>query len=327
MINSRPNKILVIRLSSLGDILLTTPLVRSLKKRGIQIDYLLREQYADTIRHNPNISSLWFYNEKPELIGSLVSEGYSAVIDLQNNLRSRRITGKLNCPVYRFKKHSLDKFLLVRFKINRLKDLPQIPERYALAAEDVLEGFRLDAQGLEIFLPEGVTTSLAADKDYVGLCPGARHTTKQWPEQYYIQLGRLLAEKGFTPVLFGGKSDIEICGRIAREVPGAVDLSSDNQLFQTAADMRSCRAVVCNDSGLMHTACAAGVPVVSIFGSTVKEFGFAPYKNSGFVIENEGLACRPCTHIGREKCPLGHFKCMKEISVGMVFEKLSRLTA
>jgi ADP-heptose:LPS heptosyltransferase len=89
--------------------------------------------------------------------------------------------------------------------------------------------------------------------------------------------------------------------------------------------MKKCKAVICNDSGLMHTACAVGTPVLTFFGSTVKEFGFTPYRNKNLILENNSLSCRPCSHIGRDKCPKNHFKCMKELTPEIVFNKLNQL--
>ena len=120
-------------------------------------------------------------------------------------------------------------------------------------------------------------------------------------------------EAGLRIALLGGRSDIEICARLSEKIKDSLNLCSNNELFQTAAAMRRCKAVVCNDSGLMHLACAVGVPVITIFGSSVREFGFAPYKCKNLILENKNLKCRPCSHIGRESCPKGHFKCMRDI--------------
>ena len=89
--------------------------------------------------------------------------------------------------------------------------------------------------------------------------------------------------------------------------------------------MKECKAIVCNDSGLMHTACAMKVPVLALFGSTIREFGFTPYNNKNLILENKTLSCRPCTHIGRENCPKNHFKCMLELSPGDAYNKLIEL--
>jgi heptosyltransferase-2 len=316
-------KILIIRLSSLGDILLTTPVVRAIKNKfpEAKIDFLLRKEYQETYKYNPNISKLLILDRGDkisEIISALKSTGYDLVIDLQNNFRSRKITRNLNSKVYRYNKPTLNKFFLVNFKINRFDKILKIPEMYS----NSWKGIELDEKGPELFLPNDIETRIHDENNIIGFCPGSKHFTKQWLEEYFISLGKSLVEKRFKIVLFGGKEDQEICKRIANEINGAVNLSSDNKLLNMAAEMKKCRLIVCNDSGLMHTATAVDAPVVALFGSTVEEFGFFPYKSQSLVLENKSLNCRPCSHIGRSECPKGHFKCMKEITPQIVFDKL-----
>ncbi|MDP4172358.1 MAG: glycosyltransferase family 9 protein [Bacteroidota bacterium] len=311
---SNANRIIIIRLSSLGDILLTTPLIRSIKKNfeNIKIDFLLREEYKDTLSYNPYINKSYFYqrNDNSKVFESLSSSKYDLCIDLQNNLRSSKFASLLNCSKVKFQKHTIDKFLLVNFKINRLRGLPPIPVRYASS----LKGFQLDDEGLDLFLPEGLKTSVKKQGNTIGFCPGSRHLTKMWPEEYFIELGNMLVSEGFNIALLGGKSDREVCKRISEKIPLSVDLSNNDDLLGIASEMKNCKLIVCNDSGMLHTACAVKTPVAVFFGSTVGEFGFIPYNNRNLILQNNCLSCRPCSHIGREKCPKGHFKCMLEVT-------------
>ena len=313
------NKILIIRLSSLGDILLTTPFVRSLRQQnpGIIIDFLLKEQYSAVLDNNPYISNIYHYKSGNELIEKLSSNSYTLIIDLQNNKRSGRITSALNVPVRKFEKRSIDKFLLVNFRINRLKNAPPVPEKYS----ETLPGFKVDGKGNELFLSEMKNPSQAETVMHIGMAPGSRHLTKMWPKEYYIELANMLINKGYKIILLGGKSDRAICSEIA-EASGAVDLSNDDMLTETAKNIKKCSLVICNDSGLMHTATAVNVPVCVFFGSTVEEFGFTPYKSKNLILENNLLSCRPCSHIGRESCPLGHFRCMLEITPQVALERI-----
>ena len=318
------NTVLVIRLSSLGDILLTTPLIRSLKDQypSIQIDFLLKEQYKDTLQFNPYLSNIYILNENYDELATIISKNkYDLIIDLQNNFRSHKLTRKTWSKKVRFKKHDFKKMLLVKFKINVLKDLPQIPVRYS----NTIRGFNLDDKGLDVFIPENKVTNLTEGNNYIGLAPGSRHFTKMWPGYYYIYLCKMLTVNDFNVVLFGGKNDKNVCNEISELFPKAINLCNDDDILQTVTDMKRCRAIICNDSGLMHTACAAGVPVVSFFGSTVKEFGFTPYKSKNLILENNSLSCRPCSHIGRDKCPKSHFNCMKEITPQMAFKNINLL--
>ncbi len=321
---SKFNKVLIIRLSSFGDILLTTPFVRSLKNQypKIEIDYILREEYSDLLRFNPYLKKIFKFkrDEKENLktLSEIKKTNYDLIIDLQNNLRSKKIIADSNPVTVRFSKKTWRKFLLVKFKINHLKDAPQIPVRYA----QTITGFQLDKNGLDLFTDRTADTRLTGKENLIGFCPGARHYTKRWLKEYYIKLGIKLTKAGCTIVLFGGSIDLELCAEISKEIPGSIDASTNDDILQTAADMKLCKAVVCNDSGLMHAAAASGTQVIAIFGSTVKEFGFTPYNCKYLILENKSLNCRPCTHIGRDSCPKKHFKCMKLIKPDFVFEQI-----
>ena len=318
----KSNKILIIRLSSLGDILLTTPFVRSLKKQypKLKIDFLLREQYKDSMLLNSNINSLITiqkdYDVK-ETKEQLLKNNYDLVIDLQNNFRSRKISKGISNKIVRFKKPALNKFLLVKTKINLFREIIPIPVRYAAT----IPNFNLDEKGLEIFTDSEISPLFEKDKIYIGICPGSRHKTKMYPEEYFIELGNKLTETGKKIILFGGKDDIEVCEKISKLIPGSVNLSNNNEMLKTSANMKMCKAIICNDSGLMHLSLASNIPVIAIFGSTVRDFGFAPYKGKNLVLENNSLSCRPCSHIGLEDCPKKHFKCMLELSPQFVFQK------
>lgn len=324
---SKLNKILIIRLSSLGDILLSTPFIRAIKSQfpDIKIDMLLREEYADVVKINPYLNKKFLFKKDDKsnnvLIEQLKNTNYELVIDLQNNLRSKKIVSSLKTTSVKFDKRSFDKFLLVNFKINKLKEAPQIPVRYSNTIQDL----KLDKGGLDLFTDKSANEELIGNNSLIGFCPGARHFTKRWLKEYFVELGNKLTQDGYTIVLFGGRIDKEICEEINKAIPGSINLANDDDLLQTVADMKLCKVVVCNDSGLMHTATATGTKVIAIFGSTVKEFGFAPYNCNNLILENNSLTCRPCSHIGRSNCPKKHFDCMKSIKPGFVFEKIQSI--
>ncbi len=316
-------RILVIRFSSLGDVLLTTPFLRVLQEKipSSKIDYLIRTSFADAIKLNPNVNKIFSWqtpDELESLVNSLREENYDFVIDLQNNFRSKKVIKKLGRESFAFVKPNLKKFLLVQFKINLLKEIKTIPERYV----EAVPGLELDKKGLELFLSKSIMSKLRSNKPTIGLIPGAFHFTKRWHIEYYAKLGNMFTHEGYQVVIFGGKSDREICGNLQRKIESSVDLSNDNNLLQAATDMKKCKLIVCNDSGLMHTATAVNVPVVSIFGSTVREFGFAPFGVKNLIVENENLSCRPCSHIGKAVCSKQHFKCMAELTPKLVYAKI-----
>jgi heptosyltransferase-2 len=321
------NKILVIRLSSLGDILLTTPLNRALKNMNtkLQLDFVLREEYEELLKNNPHINRIYKYTnhkfEKQIVFNSILDEEYDLVIDLQNNIRSKELVRMLKCPVIKFKKNNIKKFLLVRFKINKLKNADPIPIRYA----NVLFNISLDEEGLDFFTDNQINSGLNSTDNFIGLCPGAKHFTKQWPKEYFIKLGKKLESEGYKIVLFGGVEEVKTCDEIEKKLQNVLNLCNTS-ILQLGADMKMCKAIYTNDSGLMHLATAVKVPVISIFGSTVKEFGFFPYKARSVVLENKELTCRPCTHIGRSSCPEGHFNCMNQVTPDNAFNALKMVT-
>lgn len=322
---SKFNKILIIRFSSLGDVLLTTPLIRTLKSLypHIEIDFLVREEFKSTLLNNPHINKLIplkrDYDNK-QVRNEIITANYNMIIDLQNNLRSRRLTKNISKNIVRYKKPYLNRILLVKLKINRFKEIIPIPVRYANSIPD----FRLDDKGLELFSSTN-NSILLKEGNYIGFCPGSKHITKMWPKEYFVELGNELNKLNYKIVLFGGRDDIEICNEISSQIDGSVNLANNNDLLELAANMKFCKAVVCNDSGLMHTSLAVNIPVVSLFGSTVKEFGFFPYKGNSIVLENNSLTCRPCSHIGLDKCPKGHLNCMKSITPALVLEQTLKL--
>lgn len=315
-------KILVIRLSSLGDVLLTSPFIRVLRKKypNAQIDFFVKKQYSQIYKCNPNISNVIEFTKENsnEIFRKIIDAKYDIAVDLQNNLRTSAILRKLACKKYFFRKRNLLKFLLVKFKINRLKDFPLIPDRYIYSFPELLP----DNKGLELFLPENQQKNEFSPKR-IALCPGSKHFTKMWPFEYYKALSKMLLAENYEVVLVGGKDDSETCEKLCMEVKGIKNWVSDNDIFDISAKLKSCNIVICNDSGMMHTACAVDKPLIAIFGPTVKELGFFPYNNpKAIVLENGNLKCRPCTHIGGSKCPKKHFECMISIKPDKVFETI-----
>jgi heptosyltransferase-2 len=319
------NNILIIRFSSLGDVLLTTPVVRSLKLKYLdsKISFLVKKEFSDVYRFNPRLSNLYIFDKQaqdlPALIKELKKQNFDLVIDLQNNFRSRKIARKLKTNVITYHKNSLEKLLLVNFKINLLKNAPPIPYRYAGAIEQEL----LDDKGLEIFTEQ--EEGEYSQEVLIGLAPGSKHFTKRWPKEYFLELGKMIEDAGFATALLGGASERELCKEICSGLRHAVDFSNNNDLFATINNLNKLKLLICNDSGLMHAACAVNVPVFTIFGSSVKEFGFTPFRNKGIIFENSSLQCRPCSHIGRESCPKKHFKCMMDIKPETVFGEIKNI--
>jgi lipopolysaccharide heptosyltransferase II len=304
-----PDKILFIRLSSLGDIVLTAPVVAAARERYPQarIDFCTKAEYAQIVKQIPGIDGIIEVQKEVmnEARGEIAKAEYDAIIDLHNNFRSRKLTSGLR-GVARVHKRSLRRWLIVKTKRNWMKGQPDVIGRYFEAAGTLLE---ISDDGSAPSLSTSGTASRS-----IAICPGSKHWNKQWPVEYYIELAKALSAKGFQIELFGSKDDREVCAMIATEIPSALDHSGKLSLSELPQAIAKCAFAITNDSGLMHIASAIGLPTLSFFGPTVKEFGFAPRSSKANVLENAGLYCRPCTKIGLDHCPEKHFRCMREIT-------------
>jgi lipopolysaccharide heptosyltransferase II len=341
------NKTLVIRFSSIGDIVLASPLLRLLRARFPkgQIDFVTRKEYAELVRFNQNLNRTYEFDAGSGFEGlrklkkTIREERYDLLVDLHDSLRSkflRSIRGPKRVVV---DKRILERSMLVQFKKNVFKDVVSVVDRYIETLKEF--GVKNDGKGLELHIPDEVlfrvsgqlsTLELSRFEKVIALCPGARHFTKRWPAERFARVGAAFVQKLNAKVLlFGGVSDEPLCKQIAWEINNeagadrASSLAGRLGLLETAAAMQFCDVVITNDSGLMHIATAMQRRIVAIFGSTVKEFGFFPYDPSAIVIERPGLACRPCSHIGRGDCPEHHFRCMMDIEPEQVLLRTREL--
>jgi ADP-heptose:LPS heptosyltransferase len=334
-LNENIKKILIIRLSSIGDIILTTELVRltKLKFAGSEIDFLVSKHFSNVLAHNPNIDNLILYDKnksRNEILSN--RKEYDLVIDLQNNSRSKQFSKNISENILRYKKNRFKKLLLVYFK-TRNNPVPPIPSVYLDCLSEF--GIKSDGKGLEFWLVDERKkyTPLSRTKSNIirkiGLAPGAHHLTKQWPKEYFKQLILDLNEKYDNIIfyIFGGENEINtsefICGNLKNI--NITDFTGKLTISQTAEKIDRCDLFISNDTGLAHIAAARKVNLAVIFGSTVPEFGFSPYGTNSVIIENNDINCRPCTHIGRTKCPKSHFNCMKDINSREIINSIEKL--
>ena len=304
--------------------LLTTPVIRALKAKypGSSLHFLVKQEYSDAVKYHPGLSKVIEYkiDRLEEILDEIKTADINFVIDLQNNFRSRKIVKLLGVESYKYVKPSLKKILLAKLGINLYKTIKSIPEMYVAN----IPGVALDEKSPEIFLPGEQSAIETGKETLIGLCPGAKHFTKRWPAQYFIDLGNRLVKKGYCIIILGGADENDLCNDIASKIPGSINPGHKNDLFELAGDMKKCKLIFCNDSGLMHLATALDIPVITFFGSSVKEFGFAPYKSQNSILENNSLSCRPCSHIGRDKCPKKHFDCMNTITPAMAYKEFEK---
>ncbi|MCX7930672.1 MAG: glycosyltransferase family 9 protein, partial [Chlorobi bacterium] len=253
------------------------------------------------------------------------------VVDLQCNLRSWAIRRKKAPEILRYAKHRIEKLALVWFKM-RCVHIGHVAERYiqALAPLDVVD----DGDGLELWLPDERGEAVypprmrsVPDTPALGIAPGARHATKQWIPDNFIALAQTFQKRGWQIILLGSAAERTLCASIARQLESSLTLDvSGSSLYDSVRAVDHCCVVVANDSAVVHLAAARRIPVVTIYGSTVPELGFTPFRVPHRVVE-ANVWCRPCSHIGRARCPLGHFACMRAITPHRVIaavEELSR---
>ncbi len=311
-------KFLIIRFSSIGDIVLTTPVVRNLKKQieNAEIHYLTKKQYAGILETNPYVDKVHVLDESfSELIPKLRAEYYHYVIDLHKNLRTLRVKRALRNTSFSFNKINWEKWLMVNLKINKLPNL-HIVDRYLDTVKVFID--ENDLKGLDYFIPqkdEVDITSLPENfhTGYIAFAIGAQHATKKLPDEKIISICRKINK---PIVLLGDKHDSIVAEKVVNEVEGKIyNACGKYNLNQSASLVKQAELLITHDTGLMHIAAAFKKKIISVWGNTIPEFGMYPYLSGegSEIIEVKGLKCRPCTKIGFSKCPKKHFKCMNDI--------------
>lgn len=316
-------KILIIRFSSIGDIVLTTPVLRCIREQvdDVELHYLTKKAFEPVLAANPYIDKLHFLeNSLSATIAELKLENFDHIIDLHHNLRTLIIKKKLRKPSTSFNKLNLQKFLLINFRINTLPK-EHIVDRYLRTAEFL--GVKNDGAGLDYFLFGNHHLTLLlppSHQQYIALVIGAQHATKRLPVVRLIELCRLIKK---PVVLLGGPDDVERGETIAAASGDHIFNGCGKfKLDQSAFLVKMAQSVITHDTGLMHIAAAFKKPIQSIWGNTVPEFGMYPYlAKESHIYEVEGLPCRPCSKIGYEKCPRGHFKCMNLINLTAISQE------
>ena len=321
-------KILVIRFSSIGDIVLTTPVIRCLRSQlpDVELHVLTKPSYRALYAANPNIDKV--YELTPnlrELLKSLRRERYDFVVDLHKNWRSWRVRMALCRRSASFPKLDFRKFLYTKLKIGRMPQV-HVVDRYFKAVERL--GVHNDGQGLDFFFNEGDEMHYedlpeAFQDGFVAFVIGGQHATKVLPKEKVAEVCEAL---DYPVILVGGPEDAAHGEWIKQKVGKNVGNSCGSlTVGQSASLLKLADAVVTNDTGMMHIAAALRKPIVSVWGNTVPEFGMYPYLPQGMspavIIENRELKCRPCDKLGYARCPKGHFKCMNALDAKEIAEK------
>jgi lipopolysaccharide heptosyltransferase II len=327
-------KFLIIRFSSIGDVILTTPLIRCLRAAypESQIDFLVKKEFAIVLSQNPHISNSITFDKKAgkgELarIKTLVrNSGYTHILDIQKNIRSIYISNGSGAKVSSFSKKIFARDMLIRFNINLYKEVKPVYLRYFESADKL--GVAYDKCGTEVFPPisdSGKITGLLQENNYLPqfpllvVAPGAQWENKRWPVEGFAAAADTFCEQtGAKTILIGGPGDIEICNSVhsLMKTP-SLNLAGKLSLMGSAALLGKASMVFTNDTGMLHMAQAMKAPVVAVYGPTTRELGFFPIPENSRVAETE-ISCRPCTQKGLHHCPKKHFRCMNEIKPELV---------
>ncbi len=328
MNTSKIMKILIIRFSSIGDIVLTTPVIRCLSLQvNAEIHYLTKKNFQSILSSNPYVNKVWtIEKEVTEVQTKLKKENFDYIIDLHKNLRTLRLKTYLQKKSIAFNKLNIEKWLMVNFKINRLPNI-HIVDRYLETVKSL--DVQNDGKGLDYFIPKKDEVQLLEllkkeQSDFIinnqkvsAFVIGAAHATKRLPiEKISSICNKITKEKNHIIILLGGPNDIDRSIEILNNINGKViNLCGKLNLNQSASIIEQVDEVITHDTGLMHIAAAFQKKIISVWGNTIPEFGMYPYvtKEQFKIIEVTNLSCRPCSKIGHQKCPKGHFKCMKLI--------------
>ncbi|MCC6411420.1 MAG: glycosyltransferase family 9 protein [Saprospiraceae bacterium] len=307
-------KILVLRFSSIGDIVLTTPVVRCLHEQsGAEVHFLCKKPFASLFEGNPHLHRCWtFEKDVNEVIKDLRKEKFDFIADLHHNLRSLRVKLALRRPSASFNKRNWEKWLLVNLHINRMPD-EHIVQRYMATVKQL--GVRYDGRGLDFFIrPENeVSPQDLPPHPFVAVVIGAAHATKRLTDP---QITELCTSLKLPIVLLGGKEDAARGASIAEQAgPHVSNFCGKLNLQQSASVIKQAATVCTHDTGLMHMAAALNKNMVSVWGNTVPAFGMTPFypevsDAKHTLMEVKNLSCRPCSKIGYNVCPKGHFRCM-----------------
>ena len=337
MWDEAPKSVLVIQTAFIGDVVLTIPLLEAVKIlwAEAEMDVVVRPPAHNLLETLPYLRHIWVYDKHSRdggvggflrLAAQLRSKRYDLALLPHRSLRSGLLARIAGIPLrfgfsrgggkllhshripYPAARHEIVRNLQL---LTPFGPIPQVDPPVVLPAEEDLAA--VDHKLRDVKQP------------LMALAPGSVWFSKRWPEVYFAKLGRLLASAGHGIILIGGKEDQPLGHRVRGAIgTGCTNLCGELTLRQSVELLRRCQLLVTNDSAPTHLGVAAGTSVLTVFGSTVPEFGFAPYGPKGKSVAIE-LYCRPCTNHGRHKCPEKHFRCMRELTPERVHEEIQRM--
>ena len=325
-------KILLIRFSSIGDIVITSPVIRAVRNKypTAEIDFLTKKQFAHLVEHSTYLNQIvTLNNNEGETISELKANQYDLVIDLHKNLRTKRIKRALKTRWISYSKINIQKWLFSNFKVNLLRD-KHLVDRYfdSLTALDI----RNDNQGLEYFFPRVFQMNLDAhalkERTYIALTVGGTYYTKQIPEDIILEVIKRLDAP--LVLLGGGAADEEKAKQIVAKCNDGervINLCSQLSMHESAYVIKHAKSLITGDTGMMHIASAFDTPIEAVWGNTHPLFGMYAYRPENKNINNHqvDLPCNPCSKLGSDNCPRGHFKCMMDQDVAQIVKNCSSI--
>lgn len=329
-------KVLVIRFSAMGDIVLTTPFLRMFKNTypEYSVDFLMKKNYIDILKYNKNINDILTLKENNfwKLVSRIRQINYDMIIDLQMSIRSWLIsTLSGNLIKKNYKTRRLKRFILINFHKNFYHDITPVPLRFLDAAKNL--GVKDDGRGADFPVSQyelsNVKNRLTKDginntNFLIVLAPGAGRETKKWPAERYAKLCKYFIKSGYEVICIGDQKDSKSCDLITETSQKVKNYAGRLTLQQVAALLNQSKLLITNDTGVMHIGTAVCQNVIAIFGPTTEILGFFPFRGNASVIE-KNINCRPCSFHGTNTCPQKHFKCMRDISVQEVLDEAYKI--
>jgi len=323
-------KILFLRFSSIGDIVLTFPVVRAVSEQipNVEIHYATKNKFVELLSGCPCIFRIHsFTKSTSEIRAELLKENFECIIDLHNNLRSVSLSAYLNIKTYRYPKLNLQKWLLVNFKWNILRE-SHVVDRYFESVKKL--HVKNPRQNNTFHIPPEAEIRLedwgVRVKSFIAIALGAQFQTKQFP---FDKLTRLIDKLRDPIVLLGGENEVKLGHRIIDQFPNRkiVNFSGELSILQSAFVVKHAAILVTNDSGLMHIASCFDTPIHLIWGNTVRAFGMFSYRPEHPKLTTDyevNLPCRPCSKIGFSSCPKGHHLCMMNIDENKIASGIAK---
>jgi heptosyltransferase-2 len=333
-----PKRLLIIQTAFLGDVILSTPLIKALRELFPDsfISFLLIPETKKLLENNPYLNEIIVYDKRSKkglihffrMVSKIRKRKFDLAVIPHRSFRTALLSYLSRIHKRIGFDNSAGSFLFTE-KVNYLANIHEIERNLSLLSDFDYHPRNVNP---ELF-PSSDDFSYARkllndanireDEKIVGIAPGSVWATKRWLPERFAEVADLLQQKAGVKVVFlGSAEDRNLCQQIVDQMKSpSVILASKTDILQSAAIISLCKVIVSNDSAPVHITSAMKRPVVAIFGSTIPEFGFAPNGGDHLIIQKK-MECRPCGIHGRQKCPKKHFECMNEITTEEVYKAI-----